>query len=149
MELHDHLHLRNTHWDDDLFVILPWSPNGASFGPFNQAHTIWYLNVLMLLLLGDISLMYRPDSIMDMDDWDCTFDDGWSNFVWFFSIYHTSNAILGHISLSIEIYRFSWSCMIISTYEIHIEMMTCLLTYYDPLVEPFLDHSIMPTLFDI
>ena len=66
-----------------------------------------------------------------------------------FSIYHTSDSILGHISLSIEIYRFSWSCMIISTYEIHTETITCLLSYHDPLVEPFLGHSVKPTLFDI
>ena len=66
-----------------------------------------------------------------------------------FSIYHTFDAILGHIFLSVEIYRFSWSCRIISTYEIHIETMTCLLSYHDPLVEPLLGHSIKPTLFDI
>ena len=80
MELHDHLHLR----DEALFVILSWFPSGAFFGPFNQAHTFWYLDAIMLLLLGDASMMFGPDSIVDMDDWDCTFDDGWSNIVWFF-----------------------------------------------------------------
>ena len=44
----------------------------------------WYLDITMLLLLGDISLMFRPNSVADMDDRDCTFDDGWSNVVWFF-----------------------------------------------------------------
>ena len=34
--------------------------------------------------------------------------------------------------------------MIISTYEIHIETMTCLLSYHDPLVEPLLGHSVDP-----
>ena len=63
-----------------------------------------------------------------------------------FSVYHTSDAILGHISLLVEIYRSSWSCMIISTYEIHTETMTCFLSYHDPLVEPLLGHSIRPTL---
>ena len=63
-----------------------------------------------------------------------------------FLIYHISNAILGHISFSNEIYRFSWSCMIISTYEIHTKTMTYLLSYHDPLVEPLLGHSIRPTL---
>ena len=66
-----------------------------------------------------------------------------------FSIYHTFDAILGHIFLLVEIYRSSWSCMIISTYEIHIETMTYLLSYHDPLMEPLLGHSIKPTLFDI
>ena len=33
------------------------------------------------------------------------------------------DAILGHISVSIEIYGSSWSCMLIPTYEIHIDTM--------------------------
>ena len=62
-----------------------------------------------------------------------------------FSIYHTYDVVLGHIFILVEIYRSSWSCMIISTYE----MKHCLLSYHDFLVEPFLGHSIRPTLFDI
>ena len=64
-----------------------------------------------------------------------------------FSIYHTSDATLGHISVSIEIYRSSWSCMIISTYEMYTEMMTCLFSYHDLLVEPLLGHSVRLTFF--
>ena len=64
-----------------------------------------------------------------------------------FLIYHTFDVILGHISLLVEIYKSSWSCMIISTYKIHIETMTYLLSYHDPLVEPLLGHSIRHTLF--
>ena len=30
----------------------------------------------MPFLLGDASLMFGPNSIVDMDDWDCTFDYG-------------------------------------------------------------------------
>ena len=30
----------------------------------------------MLLLLGDASLMFGFDSVVDLDDWDHTFDDG-------------------------------------------------------------------------
>ena len=66
-----------------------------------------------------------------------------------FSIYHTSDDILGHISLSIEIYRSSWSCMLIPIYEIHAETMTFLLSYYDLLGEPLLSHSVKPTLFGV
>ena len=44
----------------------------------------WYLDIIMLLLLRDISLMFGADLVMDLDDWDCTFDDGWSDVVWFF-----------------------------------------------------------------
>ena len=39
MELHAYLHLRDTHRDDDLFVILSWSPGRASLGSFSQAYT--------------------------------------------------------------------------------------------------------------
>ena len=66
-----------------------------------------------------------------------------------FLTYRTFDAILGDISILVEIYRSSWSCMLIPTYEIHVEMMTCLLSYHDPLVEPLLGHSVRPTLFDI
>ena len=68
MGLHDHLHLRDTHRDDDLFVILSLSPSGASLRPFSQAHTFLYLDVLMLLLLRGASLMFGPDLDVDMDD---------------------------------------------------------------------------------
>ena len=40
-----------------------------------------------------------------------------------FSIYHTSNAMLGRISLSVEICRFSWSHMILITHEMHVELI--------------------------
>ena len=63
-----------------------------------------------------------------------------------FFAYHAFGSILGRISLSVEIYRSSWSYMIISTYEIHIETMTCLLSYHDPLVEPLLGHLVRATL---
>ena len=78
MELHDHFHLRDTHRDDDLFVNLSWSLSGASFRPFSHAHTFWYLDVLMLLLLRDIfwyvdlihlwTWMTRITHLV-MDDW--------------------------------------------------------------------------------
>ena len=40
-----------------------------------------------------------------------------------FLIYHTFNVILGHMSLSVEIYKSSWSHMILITYEMHVESM--------------------------
>ena len=36
MELHDHSHLRDAHRDENVFVILSWSLDGASFEPSNQ-----------------------------------------------------------------------------------------------------------------
>ena len=40
-----------------------------------------------------------------------------------FPIYHTFDVILGHISLSVEIYRSSWSHMIFITHEIHVKLI--------------------------
>ena len=60
-----------------------------------------------------------------------------------------SDAILGHISLLVKIYRSSWSCMIISTYDMHTETMTCLMSYHDPSVEYLLGYSVRLTFFDI
>ena len=42
-----------------------------------------------------------------------------------FLTYHTSNAILGHIFVLVEICRSPLICMIISNYEIHIKLMIC------------------------
>ena len=36
MELHDHSHLRDAHRDENMFVILSWSLDGASLEPSNQ-----------------------------------------------------------------------------------------------------------------
>ena len=92
--------------------------------------------------------MFGFDSAMDLGDRDHTFDDAWFDVVRF-STYYTSDSILGHISVLIEIYRSSWSRMIIPTYEIHVEMMTCLLSYHDPPVEPLWSHPVKPPFFGI
>ena len=42
-----------------------------------------------------------------------------------FLTYHTSDAILGHISILVEICRSPLICMIILIYEIHVELMIC------------------------
>ena len=64
-------------------VILSWSPSGVSLGLFNQAHTFWHLDVITLLFLEGILLVFGSGLVVDINDWDCTFDDGWSNVIWF------------------------------------------------------------------
>ena len=49
------------------------------------------------------------------------FDDRWFHATRS-ATYHTSDAILGHISISIEIYGSSWSCMLILICETYAEM---------------------------
>ena len=82
----------------------------------------WYLDITMLIFLGDTSLTFRPDSVVDLDDWGYTFDDGWFEVIQFFDLPYIY-AILRHISVSIEIYRSSWSHMILTTHEMHVKLI--------------------------
>ena len=102
----------------------------------------------MVLLLGDVSLMFGPIQLriwmtgiahLMMDD----------PMLSDFSIYHTFDVILGHISVLVELFRSPLICMIIPTYEVHIKTITCLLSYHDLPMEPLLSHSVRLTLFDI
>ncbi|RVW75305.1 hypothetical protein CK203_055363 [Vitis vinifera] len=49
----------------------------------------------------------------------------------------------GHISVSVESYRSSWSYMITPTFGMRTEMRTCSLFYHDPSVEPLLSHLVI------
>ncbi|RVW90203.1 hypothetical protein CK203_041984 [Vitis vinifera] len=83
---------------------------------------------------GNASLTFGLDSIVDMDDWDCTLGLiqlwTWMNRIAHsmmddlissdFPTYHTSDAILGHISYSVKICRSSLICMIIPSYKIYL-----------------------------
>ena len=51
-------------------------------------------------------LTFGPNLVVHLDDWDYTFDDGLFEVIRFSDIPYTY-AILGHISLSIEICRSS------------------------------------------
>ena len=99
----------------------------------------------MVLLLGDVSLMFGPIQLriwmtgiahLMMDD----------PMLSDFSIYHTFDVILGHISVLVELFRSPLICMIIPTYEIHAETMTYLLSYHDLVGKPLLSHLVKPTL---
>ena len=81
-------HLRDTHWGDDLFIILSWSSSGASLEPSSQTHTFRHLDVIMIFLLGYAFLTCGSDSVMDVDDQDHTFDDGWFDVIWFSDLPH-------------------------------------------------------------
>ena len=56
----------------------------------------WYLDIIILLLLGDASLTFEPDSVVDLDNWDHTFDGGWFGVIWFSDLLYIY-AIVGHI----------------------------------------------------
>ena len=67
----------------------------------------------------------------------------WCHLI-FWSI--TFDAILGHIYVLDEIYRFSRSCMLVPIREIYAEMMACSLFYDNPSVQPLWSHSARPTI---
>ena len=68
MELHDRPHLRNTHRDKDLFIILSWSSSGALLEPFSLAHIFRHSDVIIPPLLRYAFFICESDSIMDVDD---------------------------------------------------------------------------------
>ena len=144
IELHAHPYLRNAHQDEDVFVILSWSPSGASLEPSTQAHIFRHLYIIVLLIPGDVSLTFG----FDLDYWDHTFDDGWFH-VTQFPTYHISDAISEHISISVDSYRSSRSCMIIPTYGMLTETMAGSLPCHDPSMEPLWSHPTRPTFFGI
>ena len=106
----------------------------------------WYLDIIMLFLLGNTSLTFRPNPVVNLDYWDHTLDNGWFGVTWFHDLLHIWCHTRAY-SVSVEIYGSSWSRMIISTYEIHSETRTCSLFYYDPPVEPLLSHLVRPIFF--
>ena len=91
--------------------------------PLGQVFEIWSIfGYHHASSSGRHFLTFEPDSIVDLDDWDYTFDDGWFEVIRFFDLPYTY-AILEYISLSIEICRSSWSHMILTTHGMHDELI--------------------------
>ena len=84
MESHDHLRLRDTHRDEDLFVILSWSSSGALLKSFILTCTFRHLDAIILPLLRCVFFIRGSDSVMDSDDEDRTPEDRWLEAIWFF-----------------------------------------------------------------
>ena len=55
-----------------LIMIPQWSLSWA----IQLGSHFRHLDIITPLLLGDVSLIRGSDLVVDMDDWDCTFDDG-------------------------------------------------------------------------
>ena len=96
MELHDHSHLRDVHRDEDVFVILSWSPSGASLEPFGQACTVQHSDVIMLL---------SERHLLDLWAWFC-YGHGWlGSRTWWWMIWcHSIFSDLSHIWCHTEAY---------------------------------------------
>ena len=108
----------------------------------------WYLNIVMLLLLGVVSLMFRSNSAVFGLPGSCT----WRWMIWchlIFQIYHIFDVILGHIPFrekSTDLHRVA--CLF--------PLARCMLRWLigslfhdDPSVEPLWSHLARPTFLGI
>ena len=148
------------------------------FGLLDSIQSQMWMTGIAHLLMGDLTsfdfsgLSYvrchiRAYSVLDeiyRSSWSCMLISIYELWTWMtrttqltvddfvlsdFSTYHISDTIVGHISISIESYRSSWSYMITPTYRMHTETRTCSLFYHDPPVEPLLSYLVRPVFFSI
>ena len=94
----------------------------------------WYLDIVILLLLGVASLMCRSDSVVFRLLGSCV----WRWMIWCHPIltYRTSGATLGHIPFHLEVYGSSQICTLIITYWMLTETWTWSLPYGAPEIHP-------------
>ena len=93
MESHDPHHSWDAWRVDSTLLSYHDPPSWVFFGPSRSTHIFRHLDIIMLLLSRDVSLMFRFDSAMDLGNGNHTFDDGWFDVVHF-----SAYSILGHIS---------------------------------------------------
>ena len=96
VELHAYPHLRDVRRDDDLFTIFMMIPQWSLSGVAQLGLHFLTLRCHHAFLLGDAPLIYGYDSVIDMDDLDRAFDDGWFELIWFSDLSHF-DATLGRI----------------------------------------------------
>ena len=113
-------HLRGIRWDDDVFTILWWSLSGAPVEPLIQVCISRHRVVFILSILRDVSWMFG----FDLDHRDHMSDDRWLCVTGFLT-YRIFDATLGHLSISGEVWRSPKSYMIVPTYGVRAETMTC------------------------
>ena len=98
--------------------------------------------------LRDAFCALGPDSVIDLDDRDHTFDEGWFDVTYFLDLSHI-RCHTGAYSVSDEIHGSSWSYMIIITYWMHTETLTSLLPNHDTSVDPLWIYLARPSCLDI
>ena len=139
---------------------------GDTFGRIWFLSLAWHIDVWWILSLETVHWWYRihPFVVYQISTLGHISHFLWGSYccwtVWLFLfmvlemfdgswqiLYCTSDTHTVAYSLSVEIYRSSWSCMFIPTYKIHVKTMIYLLSYYDLLGESLLSHSVRPILF--
>ena len=63
--------------------FLQWFLSGASREPSSYARTSWHLDAIMLFHLKGTSWICGYDSVIDSDDQDYIFVDGWFDVIWY------------------------------------------------------------------
>ena len=76
MESHDPHHLQDACRVDGLLLSYHDPLVESLLGHSVKLTFFLYLDNIMFLLLGYAPLIFGFDSVVDMDDWDYTFDDG-------------------------------------------------------------------------
>ena len=74
-------------------------------------------------LSGDAPLIYGSDSVVDMDDLDRTFNDGWFELIWFSNLSHFWCHIGAYSLFRSRFVDPPLICMITLDFEIHIKLM--------------------------
>ena len=95
----------------------------------------WYLNIVMLLLLGVVSLMFRSNSAVFGLPGSCT----WRWMIWchlIFLIYHIFNVILGHIPFQARSIDLQGVACLSPLARCTLRWLIGSLFYDDPSVEP-------------
>ena len=108
----------------------------------------WYLDIIMLLLLGVVYLMFRSDSAVFGLPGSCT----WWWMIWchlIFLIYHIFDVILGHIPFRARSIDLQGVACLSPLARCTLKWLIGSLFYDDPSVEPLWSHSVRPTFLDI
>ena len=140
MELRAYSHLRDVHRDDDLFAIFTMIPQWSLSGITQLGLHFSTLRCHHAFLPGDAPLIYRSDSVVDMDDLDRTFDDGRFELIWFSDL-SCFDATLRRIPpFRLRFVDLPLICMITLDFEIHIMLMIrfhCVLIFCGASLESF------------
>ena len=76
-----------------------------------------------MLSSGRRPLIYGSDSVVDMDDLDRAFDDGWFELIWFSDLSHFLCYTGAYSPFQSRFVDSPLICMIILSFEIHIRLM--------------------------
>ena len=123
VELHAYPHSWDIHRDDDLFAIFMMIPQWSLSGVAQLGLHFSTLRRHHAFLLGDAPMIYGSDLVIDMDDLDRAFDDGWFELIWFSDLSHFRCHTGVYPSFQLRFVDSPLICMTTLGFEIHIGLM--------------------------